>query len=170
MHPEKLQREVSKFFGTQLKSYVGFERKLAATISKFLTTSLGSMWFLNISITFISIWTIVNLGWIPMVEPFDPYPFVLLMMLISFCAVLLAIVVLININQQGRMSDVRQRIEFEVNVRAEQEITKMLTMLEELRVRVGMVKADTELDSMKKEIDIAEIKEDVEHGIEEGNG
>ena len=77
----------------------------------------------------------------------------------------LAIVVLINQNQQGRMADVRQRIDFEVNVRAEREITKILTMLEELHARAGIAKVDTELDKMKKKISIVAIKEDIERGI-----
>jgi len=81
---------------------------------------------------------------------------------------LLAIVVLINQNQQGRMADVRQRIEFEVNVRAENEITKILIMLDELHARFGIskVKTDEELEKMKEKIDITEIKEQVERGIE----
>ena len=83
----------------------------------------------------------------------------------------LAIVVLINQNQQGRMADVRQRIDLEIDVRAENEITKILTMLDELHVKLGIVKTDKELDKMKEKIDIAEIKEDVEQGIEnEGTG
>jgi uncharacterized membrane protein len=61
--------------------------------------------------------------------------------------------------------DIRQRIDFEVNVRAEHEITRILTMLDELHVELGMIKADKELDKMKEKIDIAEIKEDIEHGI-----
>jgi hypothetical protein len=44
-------------------------------------------------------------------------------------------------------------------------------MLDELHVKLGIVKADKELDKMKEKIDIAEIKEDVEQGIEnEGTG
>ena len=77
---------------------------------------------------------------------------------------LLAIVVLINQNQQGRMEDVRQRIDFEVNVRAENEITKILIMLDELHAKLGILKAktDTELQKMKEKTDIVEIKEEVE--------
>jgi uncharacterized membrane protein len=79
---------------------------------------------------------------------------------------LLAIVVLINQNEQGKMADVRQRIDFEINVRAENEITKILTMLDLFNARLGIVKDDEELDRMKEKTDIAEIKQDIEHGIE----
>jgi uncharacterized membrane protein len=157
---------VSNFFDTHLKSYVTFERQWSGVVARFLIQSFGNAWFLNANIAFIAAWIILNLGWIPGVQPFDPYPFSLLMIIATFATMFLAIVVLINQNQQGTMADVRQRIDFEVNVRAEREITKMLKMLEELHVRAGIGKADAELDRMKEKINIAEIQEDIEQGIE----
>ena len=165
MLSEKSQNEVSNLFDTHLKSYVSFERQWADVMARFLTKSFGSVWFLNANIIFIFAWIIVNLGWIPMVHPFDPYPFVLLLMITAFSAMLLAIVVLINQNRQGKMADIRQRIDFEVNVRAENEITKILTMLDALHVQLGMAKKDKELDKMKEIINISEIQEDIEQGI-----
>lgn len=58
-------------------------------------------------------------------------------------------------------------IDFEINVRAEHEITKILHMLDELYTELGIAKIDKELDHMKEKIDIAEIQEEVEHVIEE---
>jgi len=160
--------KVSNSFDNHLKSYVEFERKWADVSTRFLTKSFGSIWFLNTNVVFIFLWIMVNLGCIPGVHPFDPYPFYLLLMIVAFSAMLLAIVVLINQNQQGRMADVRQRIDFEVNVRAENEITKILIMLDELHVKLGIskVKTDKELEKMKEKIDITKIKEDIEQGIE----
>ena len=166
MPPEKSQGERSNFFDTQLKSYVEFERHFADVMARFLTRALGSVWFLNTNVAVILVWIVVNLGWIRGIHPFDPYPFGLLLMITAFSAMLLAIVVLINQNEQGRMADIRQRIDLEINVRAEREITKILSMLDELHVRAGIAKTDRELDKMKERIDIAEIKEDIEQGIE----
>jgi uncharacterized membrane protein len=168
MPSPKQPDKASNLFDTHLKSYVGFERRWADVSSRFLTKSLGSIWFLNTNIAVIIVWIIVNLGWIPGVHPFDPYPFYLLLMIVAFSAMLLAIVVLINQNQQGRMEDIRQRIDFEVNVRAENEITKILIMLDELHAKLGIskVKTDEELQKMKEKTDIAKIKEDIERGIE----
>jgi len=165
---EKQPQKTGNFFDTHLKSYVEFERRWARTSARFMTKSFGSIWFLNTNITFIFVWIIINLGWIPGIPTFDPYPFPLLLMIAAFSTMLLAIVVLINQNQQGRMEDVRQRIDFEVNVRAENEITKILIMLDELHTKLGIskIKTDKELEKMKEEIDIAEIQEDIEQGIE----
>lgn len=162
---ENPHKENNGFFDTQLKSYVAFERELADVVTRVLIRALGSLGFLIGSIAFILVWVGINLGWVPGVRPFDPYPFTLLLMLIAFFAMLLAIVVLINQNRQGRMADVRQRIDFEINVRAEHEITKILKMLDELSTNLGMQKPDTELEQMEERIDITEIKEDIEEGL-----
>jgi uncharacterized membrane protein len=166
MSPEEPKVGANNFFDTSLKSYVEFERQWTDFMARFLTKSLGSVWFLVTNIIFIALWIIVNLGWISGIHPFDPYPFPLLLMISAFSAMLLAIVVLINQNQQGKMADIRQRIDFEINVRAEHEITKILGMLGELHVKAGIVKADKELDEMMEKTDIAEIQEDIEQGIE----
>jgi uncharacterized membrane protein len=160
--------KASNPFDNHLKSYVKFERKWSDASTRFLTKSFGSIWFLNTNVIFVLLWIVVNLGWIHGVHPFDPYPFYLLLMIVAFFATMLAIVVLINQNQQGRMADVRQRIDFEVNVRAENEITKILIMLDELHVKLGIskVKTDKELEKMKEKTDITKIKEDIEQGIE----
>ena len=157
---------MSNFFDTNLKSYVKFERQWSSLVARFLTQFFGSAWFLNANILFIFVWILWNLGGISGLRPFDPYPFSLLPLIASLSAMLLAIIVLINQNEQGKMADIRQRIDLEVNVRAENEITKILKMLDEFNGRLGMVKADEELEKMKEKIDIAEIKEDIEQGIE----
>ena len=166
MPPQNPQDEKGDFFDTHLKSYVNFERKWSDTSARFLTRSFGSIWFLNMNLSFIFVWIAVNIGVVPGVPPFDPYPFSGLLMLVAFSAMLLAIVVLINQNRQGEKEDIRQRIDFEVNVRAEREITKILTMLDELNANMGLVKTDRELDRMKEKLDSDVIKQDIEQGIE----
>ena len=165
MAPSK--NKISNFLNTHLKSYVAFERQWADVTALFLTKSFGSITFLNINIGFIFVWIVINLGWVRGLSPFDPYPFPLLLMIAAFSTMLLAIIVLINQNHQGGMADIRQRIDFEVNVRAENEITKILIMLDELHVKLGIkkMKTDNELEEMKEGIDIAEIREDIEQGI-----
>ena len=68
-----------------------------------------------------------------------------------------------------RINEVRQQMDFEINVRAEQEITKILHMIEEVHTELGITKIDRELEQMKKMINISEVKEDVEQVIEEKN-
>jgi len=166
MPHSKPQNKPNKKNPPNLESYVGFERGWVNLMARFLTRFFGSAWFLNMVTIIIIIWVVWNTGWIPFLHPFDHYPFTLLPTVASVAAMLLAIVVLINQNEQGKMADIRQRIDFEINVRAENEITKTLTMLDIFNARLGIVKDDEELDRMKEKTDIAEIKQDIEHGIE----
>jgi uncharacterized membrane protein len=168
MSPES-DSKPKNIFETQLKSYVEFEREFADVIVVLLTKHFGSVWFLNAALAVIILWVVVNLGWIPGILPFDPYPFEILLVSLSFVGILLAVLVLISQNRQGKRADIRQRMDFEINVRAEHEVTKILTMLDEIQVELGMAKKDKELEKMKERIDIAEIKEDVEEGMEEEN-
>jgi uncharacterized membrane protein len=68
-----------------------------------------------------------------------------------------------------RINKVRQQMDFEINVRAEQEITKILQMIEDIHAKLGIAKLDDELEQMKESIVISEVKEDVEKTIEEKN-
>ena len=49
------------------------------------------------------------------------------------------------------MDKIRQQVDFEVNVRAEHEITKVLNMLHEVHQKLGLNSdTDTELEEMKE--------------------
>ncbi len=162
-----LTNDSNEWTDETLKSRVNFEKTWTDVIVKHLTTSFGTLGFLYLSGLLIVGWIFVNLGLIPGITPFDPYPFSLLLMIVQFSAIFLSIVVLINQNRQGRIAEVRQQIDFEINVRAEHEITKILHMLDELHVELGIGKEDKELEQMKEKIDIVEIKEEIESSISE---
>jgi uncharacterized membrane protein len=68
-----------------------------------------------------------------------------------------------------RINKVRQQMDFEINVRAEHEITKILNMIEEIHAELGIAKIDKELEQMKEMTDISEIKKNVEQIIKEKN-
>lgn len=167
--PAQDKAYVAGFLNKRLKSYIEFEEKLADALAKFLTKYFGSLRFLNLTLVFVLLWIIVNLGMIPGINPFDPYPFSWLMMIVQIFAIVLFIVVLINQNQEKRINEIRQQMDFEINVRAEREVTKILHMIEEMHTKLGIAKADKELEQMKERIDISEIKENVEQVIKEKN-
>ncbi len=154
----------------ELKSGVDFDQTWTDATAKILTKSFGTVWFLGIIFIFILLWVGINLGVVPWLEVFDMYPFNLLSAIVSVFGIFLSIIVLISQDRQGRIADVRQRIDFEINVRAETEITKILNMLDEIHNEIGIAKVDTELEKMKEKIDITEIKQEIEQAIlsEEG--
>jgi len=160
---------ISSFLNKSLESYTEFEEKWTDALAKFLTKSFGTLKFLILILFFIVLWVVVNLGLIPGITPFDIYPFIWLVSLSQLFSVVLSVTILISQNQEERINDVRQQMDFEINVRAEQEITKILQMIAEIHAKIGIAKVDKELEQMKEAISISDIKENVEQGIEDKN-
>jgi uncharacterized membrane protein len=160
---------VPNFLNKSLESYTEFEEKWTDALAKFLTKFFGTLRFLILTLIFITFWIVANLGLVPGINPFDLYPFVWLVTLVQLFSILLSIIILISQNQEERINEVRQQMDFEINVRAEQEITKILRMIEEIHTKLGIARVDRELEQMKETINISEVKEDVELGIEEKN-
>jgi len=141
----------------ELKSNLDFEKTAVDHFTVFIVSLLGSMGFLLGCILFFFCWIIGNVHILP-IKPFDPFPFPILEMTVSLFAIILSVSVLINQNRQGIIEDIRNKVEFEVNVRAESEITKILNMLHDIQQHLGLDTGnDKELEEMKAETDIKQI-------------
>ncbi|WP_428331169.1 DUF1003 domain-containing protein [Mucilaginibacter sp.] len=142
----------------EIKSALDINKTLIDHLAIGITEFLGSMKFLIACILLFTVWICWNLNFLNGLKPFDPFPFPVLEMVVSLFAVVLSVSVLINQNRQGKIEKVRQRVEFEVNVRAENEITKVLQMLHDIQQEMGMNhKHDHELEAMKEQIDIKQL-------------
>lgn len=150
--------ESDKNLDSDMKSALEFNENWIDKVATFITGTFGSMIFLGSCVALFIVWIAWNLNLLPLIKPFDPYPFQMLTMILSIFAIILSVSVLISQNREGKRNTIRQQVEFEVNVRAESEITKMLTMLHEIQKKMGIHSTtDTELEEMKVETDIKEI-------------
>ena len=146
---------------SHITSRLLFKRGRLDTIADFLTEQFGSLWFLIVNAAIFLGWIEWNLGWFGF-PIFDPYPFNFLTMTVSLEAIFLAIFVLISQNRQSKIADIRQQIDFEVNVRAEAEVTKILRMLDTIHRHLAIAKVDEELTEMEHAIDLVRIQEEIE--------
>jgi len=146
---------------SHLKSSLDFTKTPTDKFAIFTTNVLGSMAFLLGSLAFFTAWIIYNLV-VP--NSFDRFPFPILEMVVSLFAIILSVTVLINQNRQGHMDKTRQQVEFEVNVRAEHEITKVLNMLHEIHHKLGLKSGDDdkELQEMKETTDVKQIHQTID--------
>lgn len=129
-----------------------------------LTQGFGTVWFLVINIIFFIIWILVNSGTWPIMAVFDPFPFTLLTMFVSLEAIILSVVVLISQNRASEIADRREELDFEINVQAEEEITRMITMLDEIHDHLGLDPIDDdELVRMKEKIDIKKLGDQIQN-------
>jgi uncharacterized membrane protein len=146
---------------SNLKSALEFTKTPTDKFTIFTTSILGSMAFLLGSLAFFTVWIIYNLFG---PSPFDRFPFPALEMVVSLFAIILSVTVLINQNRQGHMDKTRQQVDFEVNVRAEHEITKVLSMLHEIHHKMGINSGDDdkELQEMKEITDVKQIHQTID--------
>jgi uncharacterized membrane protein len=126
-----------------------------------MTKQFGTVHFLIFNGALFLIWIVINLETFGL-HAFDPFPFGLLTLAVSLEAIFLSVVVLISQNRQSRVADIRQQMDFEIDVRAEEEITKMLAILDQLRKAAGIQGSDPELKRMMKELDLDQMQRDAE--------
>lgn len=147
----------------ELKSVLQFSKNSSDRITTVLIQALGSIKFLVFCIISFAIW----IGWNLLFfqgKPFDPFPFPVLQIMVSLFAIILSVSVLINQNRQRKIDEVKSQVEFEVNVRAENEITKLLTMVHEIHQKLGLdSNDDIELEKMKERTDIKQIHQTLEN-------
>ena len=84
--------------------------------------SFGGSWTFIISFfAFIIIWMLVNI-WFLSSNPFDPYPFILLNLLLSCLAAVQAPIIMMSQNRKEEKDRSRSENDFKVNLKAELEI------------------------------------------------
>jgi Protein of unknown function (DUF1003) len=84
---------------------------------------------------------------IPGLEPFDPFPFGVLALVVSSESVFLIIFVLISQGRMARQSERRSHLDLQVGMLSEQELTTILQMLQKLCQHMGV-----NVDSSKQEV------------------
>jgi uncharacterized membrane protein len=132
-------------------------------IADFITSWAGSMPFVWLNCAWFAVWIGANVTGI---SDFDPFPFGLLTMIVSLEAIGLAIFVLISENRQAMLADKRAKLDLQVNMIAEREITKLMEMVVQIHEHLGLnLGADPEVEEMQQPThvtDLADIMEEYE--------
>lgn len=137
-------------------------RSLLTQISDDLTAICGSSTFLFLHILWFVGWIVINMGAFPdVIPPFNPFPFGLMTMIVSLEAIFLAIFILVSQNRISYIGTLRDEFHLRVNLIAEEEITKILELLAEIRKEMGIKKEDPELQEMLERIDTNYIERSV---------
>jgi uncharacterized membrane protein len=102
----------------------------------------GSIYFVLLHIAWITLWFLINTGHFFGFPKFDPYPFILLAMVVSVEAVLLSTFVLMKQNRMSQRVDQRDHLNLQIDLLAEEEITKILQLQRAICHRLGIDIAD----------------------------
>jgi uncharacterized membrane protein len=126
--------------------------------------------------TFIVTQTAILLFWIALnitawMNHWDPYPFILLNLALSFQSAYAAPILMISQNRQAKLSERRNHLDLQINMLAEQETTEILRLLRALCKHSGLDLAENDGQrALREETKHAEIVKQIHDEIEIPSG
>jgi uncharacterized membrane protein len=121
-------------------------------ISEKITNFTGHLRFLYIHIFLIAVYVLFNLG-IFGIRAFDPYPFGLLVGILTVEVLFLSTFILISQNRQQKEADQRADLDLQMSLLNQYELTRALRMLDAIQDKLGIPNDD--------DIELRELEEDV---------
>ncbi len=122
LNQSTIARDINQEFSGQLT----FGQRVADRVASF-----GGSWsFLGLFLGSMLLWILSNVG---RPEAFDPYPFILLNLVLSCVAAIQAPVIMMSQNRQSVRDRLDARHDYEINLKAEMEVMGLHTKVDELR-------------------------------------
>ncbi|MBU2634426.1 MAG: DUF1003 domain-containing protein [Nanoarchaeota archaeon] len=101
-----------------------------------LTHVAGSWAFIIGFLVFLAIWMAINTYWIIFRKSWDPYPFILLNLVLSCLAALQAPVILMSQNRQTERDRINARYDYQINRKSEREIEEIKKILKRIQSKL----------------------------------
>lgn len=160
--PERRRpRHVATTAITAIKAEHAVNRSWVERAADQLNEFAASAKFLVAHVIWFLVWIPWNAGWLGL-EPFDPYPFGFLTMVVSLEAIFLTIFVLMAQKRESAIAELREELSLQVSLRVEQEVTKSLQLVAGLYTRLGYKFAeDAELHDMLQPLDVKNIEREL---------
>ncbi|GGG37144.1 DUF1003 domain-containing protein [Bizionia arctica] len=118
------------------------ELKNSERFAIWITERIGTIGFFFI----IVIWTVLWLGWnmfAPQPLRFDPFPgFVLWLFVSNMIQIMLMPLIMVGQNLQAKRSEIRAENDFNVNIKAEKEISSIMEEIKELKEMISKLTKD----------------------------
>jgi uncharacterized membrane protein len=159
-----IERNIVKL--TNLRRKAERRRGLQGKIADLITDFSGRMLFVYLHVAWFGSWILLNTGWFG-IHPFDPFPYGLLTMVVSLEAIFLSAFVLISQNRMDAENQRRADLDLQIGLLAEREITRVLQMLDEVRVHLGITGGrDRELKELEEEVQPEDVLAEIERAEE----
>ncbi|MFH2048159.1 MAG: DUF1003 domain-containing protein [bacterium] len=116
-----------KNIGLQFEESKSLGQRMADKVATF-----GGSWkFISLFGSVLVIWIIIN-SYVLLSRPFDPYPFILLNLLLSCLAAIQAPIIMMSQNRQEAKDRLRSEHDYQINLKAEIEIRQLHAKLDQL--------------------------------------
>jgi uncharacterized membrane protein len=133
------------------------KRGLQDKIADVITSFSGRMIFAYLHILWFVVWILLNTGSFGL-QPFDPFPYGLLTMVVSLEAIFLSTFVLISQNRLSRETEHRAELDMHIGLLTEHELTRVLQMLDVIQDKLGI---ENDQDSDLTDLEMETRPEDV---------
>lgn len=141
----KAQDILTENVNEEFEETLSFGEKLADKIASF-----GGSWrFIILFITILVSWMALN-SFQLLTEPFDPYPYILLNLVLSCLAAIQAPVIMMSQNRQNSKDRLSQENDYQINLKSELQIRQLQTRLD-FFIKNHWQKMD-EISSAQKEV------------------
>ena len=121
----------------QLQQRAARQRTLGQRLTDTLVSFAARESAIALHAALFAAWIVVNLDVGPF-APFDPYPFTLVVTVVSLEAIFLSLFVLASQTRLTQDADRRAQLDLQVNLLSEQEMTLVLQMLKEVCEHLGL--------------------------------
>jgi uncharacterized membrane protein len=156
-----------------IRSVAGLEQNFAHQrtavdrIADAIGTFTGSFWFVALHAAILTFWFCVNTGVLPVLPRFDPYPFILLCMIVSVEGVILSTFVLMKQNRMQQRTENRDHLNLQIDLLSEKEITKLLQMMQLIchKLEIPEAELDTELQQMSNVTSVDILSQEIKEKI-----
>lgn len=117
-------------------------------------------------------WVILNLGVVPGIDPWDPYPFTFLATVASVEAPFLTMLVLMAQQREGRIGELREEMDLQLELHNDRQITEALTLLRAMaeHLKVPVDRDEERARAMEQPVDPRSLLEHVRERLEESEG
>lgn len=129
--------------------------------SRGVTRCAGSMAFVIIHAIAFALWVTINLGFVPLVRPFDS-SLVMLATFASVEAIFLSTFVLIAQNRMSAAADRRADLDLHISLLAEAELTKLADLTLRIAERVGVEAPEPEIREVAELVDPGVVLDELE--------
>ncbi|HHW14008.1 MAG TPA: DUF1003 domain-containing protein [Firmicutes bacterium] len=101
---------------------------LGDRVADWVATTVGSWPFVIVQSLFLAFWIAANV--VALVRHWDPYPFILLNLVLSFQAAYTAPIIMMSQNRADAKDRLRAELDYQVNIKAEEETKAVLERIE----------------------------------------
>jgi uncharacterized membrane protein len=140
-------------------------RSLADKLADWIGGFSGSVTFVLLHVVVYGSWIAINLKLIPRIAVFDPYPFLLLSVVVSIEAIFLSTFVLMKQNRMSRRADQRNHLDLQINLLAEREMTTVLQLLRRISIRLGVPVSGEHIEDLSAETSIPELAQQISENL-----